>query len=77
MPPSSGPSGLTHPVLIHTSPGQSANNLPTSRFEEGRYHAQSETVLFRRGTTLVTVYHAEDVTATLRAQIDAYREEAP
>lgn len=48
-----------------------------SAFEEGRYHAQSETVLFRRGTTLVTVYSARDATATLRAQIDACCEETP
>lgn len=40
-------------------------------FEEGRYHAQSETVLFRRGTVVVTVYDARDVTAELAAQIEA------
>jgi len=43
-------------------------------FDEGRYHRQSETVLFRRGTVLVTVYDARDVTADLRATIDACRE---
>ena len=48
-----------------------------SEFEEGRYHSQSETVLFRRGTVVVTVYDAEDVTAGLRKQIDACREETP
>lgn len=42
-------------------------------FEEGRYHEQSETVLFRRGTVLVTVYDARDVTADLRATINACR----
>ena len=43
-------------------------------FEEGRYHEQSETVLFRRGTVVVTVYDARDVTADLRATINACRE---
>ena len=40
-------------------------------FEEGRYHAQSETVLLRRGTVIVTVYDAADVTAELRRKIEA------
>lgn len=46
-------------------------------FEEGRYHAQSETVLCRRGTVVVTVYDARDVTAALREQITKCREETP
>ena len=46
-----------------------------SDFEEGRYHAHSETVLFRRGTVIVTVYDARDVTAELRTQIDECRGE--
>lgn len=40
-------------------------------FEEGRYHAHSETVLFRRGTVVITVYDARDVTASLRESIEA------
>jgi len=44
-----------------------------SDFDEGRYHAQSETVLFRRGTVVVTVYDARDVTADLRATINDCR----
>jgi hypothetical protein len=44
-------------------------------FEEGRYHAHSETVLFRRGTVIVTIYDAQDVTAGLRRQIDECQEE--
>ena len=44
-------------------------------FEEGRYHAHSETVLFRRGTVIVTVYDARDVTTDLRTQIETAREE--
>jgi hypothetical protein len=43
-------------------------------FEEGRYHAHSETVLFRRGTVIVTVYDARDVTTDLRTQIETARE---
>jgi hypothetical protein len=43
-------------------------------FEEGRYHGQSETVLLRRGTTIVTVYDARDVTAEIRATIAECRE---
>jgi len=48
--------------------------LAVEDFDEGRYHRQSETVLFRRGTVLVTVYDARDVTADLRATINACRE---
>ena len=44
-------------------------------FEEGRYHAHSETVLCRRGTVIVTVYDARDVTTELRTQIETAREE--
>ena len=44
-------------------------------FEEGRYHAHSETVLFRRGTVIVTIYDARDVTADLQQQIETVREE--
>ena len=44
-------------------------------FDEARYHRQSETVLFRRATTLVTVYDARDVTADLRATINDCRRE--
>lgn len=43
-------------------------------FEEARYHRHWETVLFRRGTVVVTVYDARDVTAELRATINECRE---
>ena len=44
-------------------------------FEEGRYHAHSETVLFRRNTVVVTVYDTRDIKTDLRRQIDTVREE--
>lgn len=48
----------------------------TADFDEGRYHDQSETVLFRRNTVVVTVYDAGDVSADLRTQIEHCRGEA-
>jgi len=42
-------------------------------FDEGRYDHRSETVLFRRGTTLVTVYDARDVNADLQTKINDCR----
>ena len=55
--------------------GHQLDDIPD--FEEGRYHPQSETVLFRRGTVVVTIYDARDVTATLRKRIEACREDTP